>query len=194
MRARTSLAGLIVVAASSAALAQEAVDPQHPLDQTVDDRGGLARSLREIEPGLRVPSGFEQVYRVPGRDDLLMRVNGGLYAVFPVSKYEMSRRGVVALIPDDTVFHIGAPGTARLRSVAADQSPAPAPPGASSAPAGIARTAPWNGRLQRPVHRAPGLATRTRTVANDETYRVRRVRQLLRQAAAAELALMRDGS
>lgn len=80
------------------------VDFGQPVDQGVEDVGaGLGRSGRIIDPGLRVPSGFQQVYRVPGRPGWLMRVDGALYALFRESVYD--ERG--PLIPPGTVFHIG---------------------------------------------------------------------------------------
>ena len=48
------------------------------VDQGVEDRGGIEKSFRVMPLDLRVPSGFQQVYRVPGSDDLLMRGNGAL--------------------------------------------------------------------------------------------------------------------
>ncbi len=75
-----------------------------PVDQGIEDVGaGLARSGRVIDPGLRVPSGFQQVYRVPGRPGWLMRVDGAIYALFRESVYD--ERG--PLIPPGTIFHIG---------------------------------------------------------------------------------------
>ena len=81
------------------------------VDQTVADVSDLSASLRAIDPGLSRPSGFDRVYRVPGNDDLVMRANGGLYAVFPHSRYDFGPAGPVAVVPDGTVFYIGAPPT-----------------------------------------------------------------------------------
>jgi len=77
-----------------------------PLEQGVEDRSELDATQRIQQVDLSVPGGFRQVYRVPGRDDLLMRINGGMYAVFPESFYQ---RGRGAVIPPGTVFHIGEP-------------------------------------------------------------------------------------
>jgi hypothetical protein len=117
----------MVVAAVAAALtapakAQEVepltpVEPMRPLEQVVADSNVLSTSLRVLEPGLDVPTGFEQVYNVPGREDLRMRVNGGLYAVFPESAYIVSGSVAVALIPAGTVFFIGEPSSEAIRAM-----------------------------------------------------------------------------
>ena len=88
-----------------------------PLDQTVEDTSPLSRSLRHIERGLREPSAFDQVYRVPDRDDLLMRIEGGMYALFPQSMYTQGRNGTLPVIPAGTVFHIGYPNMERFGQV-----------------------------------------------------------------------------
>jgi len=80
-----------------------------PVEQTVEDVDPLARSIRRIERGLRQPTGFESVYRLPGDHDRFMRIDGGLYAVFPRSVYLNTRMGEVPLIPANTVFWIGPP-------------------------------------------------------------------------------------
>ena len=88
-----------------------------PLDQTVEDTSPLSISLRQIERGLREPSAFDQVYRVPDRDDLLMRIEGGIYAIFPQSMYTRGKNGILPLIPAGTVFHIGYPDLERFGQV-----------------------------------------------------------------------------
>lgn len=80
-----------------------------PVEQRVADVDPLAASIRQIETGLRQPTGFEQVYRVPGDDEHFMRIDGGLYAVFPRSVYTNRRFGELPLIPANTVFSIGPP-------------------------------------------------------------------------------------
>ena len=76
-----------------------------PLDQTVDDRGALDLSLRRIDPGLDLPTGYRSVYARPGGG--LMRANGGLAAVFPRSIYVRTQEGVVPDVPAGTRFVIG---------------------------------------------------------------------------------------
>ena len=80
-----------------------------PLDGSVGDVNPLSTSLRHIPRDMRVPSGFSQVLTVPGHPELLMRVDGGIYAVFPRSEYTPGRRGPIPVIPANTVFYIGAP-------------------------------------------------------------------------------------
>lgn len=87
-----------------------------PLLERVDplygDSSPLSESLRDVEMqiDLRSPVGFQNVYRVPGRDDLLMRQSGGVYAIFPQSVYVPVRGGSAATVPPGTVFSIGPPG------------------------------------------------------------------------------------
>lgn len=106
------------------------IEHLQPIEERVGDVGPLSTSLREIYPGLAVPSGFQQVYRVPGRDDVLMRLDGGVVAVFPRSEYERTDSGVVPVVPAGTVFYIGLPQTNGL----ADFSALPLPPVRTSMP------------------------------------------------------------
>jgi hypothetical protein len=80
-----------------------------PVDPGVGDYHPLSVSLRVIDPGLQVPTGFEQVYRVPGRADRFMRIQGGVYAAFPASVYDEEQGRLLARVPPDTVFYIGEP-------------------------------------------------------------------------------------
>lgn len=106
-------ADLPVPAASSAREAPKVVD------STVADRHSLSQSLRMMPVDLS-PHGFERVYEVPGRDDLLMRSNGALYAVFSQSTYGRDpKRGTTrVLIPASTVFYIGQPDFSSIRGSA----------------------------------------------------------------------------
>ena len=107
--------------AQSARAADPARDAQAPpvmVEQGVADRNSLAQSLRVQQVDLS-PHGFERVYQVPGRDDLLMRTNGALYAVFDQSTYGRSQRvrgALRAVIPAATVFYIGRPDFKTIRS------------------------------------------------------------------------------
>lgn len=76
-----------------------------PRDQMVDDQGALDVSLRRIEPGLELPSGYRHVYALSQGG--LMRANGGLAAVFPKSIYVQTREGVIPDVPAGTRFVIG---------------------------------------------------------------------------------------
>jgi len=83
------------------------------VDPTIADISPLSESLREVnmQADLRLPTGFQNVYRVPGRADLLMRASGGIYAIFPQSAYVPTEKGdMAAIVPPGTVFSIGMPG------------------------------------------------------------------------------------
>lgn len=89
--------------------------PLSPVDPTFDDISPLARSLRVMPTDLRVPIGFERVYRVdgtprlygnaPAGEGLMARVSGAVVAVFPRSEY--SSQSGRPLIPAGTVFLLG---------------------------------------------------------------------------------------
>ena len=87
------------------------------VDPAVADRHSLSTSLRAMPVDLS-PHGFERVYAVPGRDDLLMRSNGALYAVFSQSTYarDPKRGNLRVTLPPSTVFYIGRPNFALIRS------------------------------------------------------------------------------
>ena len=78
-----------------------------PLDPRVADVSPLGRSLRVESPGLEIPSGFSAVYRVPGDGGGMMRINGGLKAIFPQSVYQSTPYGSFPEIPAATIFQIG---------------------------------------------------------------------------------------
>ena len=106
-----------------AALAQDRRAPSSStvpevVDQRVADRNSLGHSLRVMAVDLS-PHGFERVYKVPGRDDLLMRTNGALYAVYSQSAYaaDTQRKGAIkAIVPAATIFYIGRPDFSVIRS------------------------------------------------------------------------------
>lgn len=91
------------------------VDPQH------GDVNPLRTSTRDMRPDLRVPTGFDRVYRVPGStrgfgaggSDTLgaprfERVSGGLTAVFSRSEYITNKDDkTVPITPPGTVYYIG---------------------------------------------------------------------------------------
>ncbi|HRQ76909.1 MAG TPA: hypothetical protein PK098_13425 [Phycisphaerales bacterium] len=86
-----------------------------PVDPVVEDVGALSLSLRTLERGLQHPSAFNRVYRMPGFGNQFVRVDGGLYAVFPQSAYAPSREGAVPLIPGGTEYYMGDPTGAAYR-------------------------------------------------------------------------------
>jgi hypothetical protein len=69
------------------------------------DRGPLDASLRRVEPGLQLPAGYEQIYRLERGG--FMRANGGLAATFDRSVYQPTAWGEMPVIPASTVFVIG---------------------------------------------------------------------------------------
>jgi hypothetical protein len=175
---------LTLLATAPAAAQQTSVDLD-PVDQAIEDVSVLSTSLRRVEPGLQQPNDFSRVYRFPGSRDRFMRVQGGLYAVFPESVYGPTREGQLeALVPHDTMFHIGPPTLLSSE-----------PPPAAPRPEALVR-----GRIdlkigpQREPARPPGGFEARSTgrassritlpaIVSDEAYRQRRVRSLLRRAA-----------
>lgn len=183
------LAGLLLAAAPSPAdepLEPTGLQPLQPLDARVEDVSVLSASLRVESPGLAVPSGFDEVYRVPGEPGKLMRVNGALFAVFDRSVYGSWQGRAVAEVPPSTVFHIGPPlpepgGLDRVAAVGGGSERGagygvvpPAAPG-SGRPTGLASAA------SRPV--LPRFVS-------DETYRARRLAELVNR----RLTLRSEGS
>lgn len=83
--------------------------PLTPVHQGVSDIGPLSTSFLVQSPDLRVATDFDKVYRVPGSDKHLMRIDGALAAVFPESEYISTRNGIYAVIPAGTVWTIGVP-------------------------------------------------------------------------------------
>ena len=178
-----------------------------PLDQTVEDISPLSRSLRQIERGLREPSAFDQVYRVPDRDDLLMRIEGGIYAVFPQSMYTQGENGTLPLIPAGTVFHIGYPDLERLGRVDASTRQVEGRVGDDpydgrinlrvdprrGRQAGVRRTmlgtstVPFRGLGRQRPERVPQTARQSiaPTIVTDAGYRADRIRDLMQSAAKA---------
>jgi hypothetical protein len=119
LRALLAISALTVV--STTAIAQDDFVPQRldALEPNVSDVGPLSRSFRQLSIDLRSPSEFDRVYQVPGDEEHLMRISGGLYAVFPRSQYTPTeKKGIIAVIPNDTTFYIGSPRLGLDRSLA----------------------------------------------------------------------------
>ncbi|MHC5003696.1 MAG: hypothetical protein ACYTJ0_11285 [Planctomycetota bacterium] len=184
------------------------IRPLEPVDQMIADRSVLSTSLRVREAGLQEPSGFSSLYRLtdPEGQELLMRADGGLYAVFPQSVYAPTRRGLVPVIPAGTRFYIGPPPTDpadlagtpdrgarramvepidfREQHTGRFESRIPGVEPGVRVPAGDRRN---------PVARS-GLARRGgMTIATDERYRLERLRALLERATRSPSAA-KDGS
>jgi len=77
------------------------------VDPTVGDVGPLGVSMRLMPIDLLRPASFEEVYQVPNRPNLFMRLHGGVAAVFPRSVYTTTPWGMRADVPPGTIFHIG---------------------------------------------------------------------------------------
>ena len=133
--------------APSSAPAGSATGPLQQVDQASADRHSLSQSLRVMPVDLS-PHNFERVYQVPGRDDLMMRSNGALYAVFEQSDYmrDPKKKGAMkAVVPAATVFYIGRPDfsmirSAGIRDLSFVQNDAPSPP------------------VAKPLHSMPGVS------------------------------------
>ena len=196
----------LVTALSATAVAQD-FDPEpiERLDAGVSDVGPLSLSLRDMQVDLRHPTGFDRVYRAPGRDDLFMRVYGGLYAVFPRSLYAPTSMGDLALIPDGTTFYIGAPSmdvlatpeptiplaTGSLHVVPQDlpdhREQSTGAPTEERVRQTMWRADPnYGGRAEARRLREPAEEETVRpAIVSDEAYRARRMEELMRRAADA---------
>jgi hypothetical protein len=202
--ARIRLLVLPALLAGAAAAGQQSA--LEPVDQTIEDISVLAESLREIETGLGHPSSFSRVYRARGAQDRFMRVQGGLYAVFPESVYGVDHGGhLQPLVPNDTIFYIGPPallkappppdnasfdhrldGRIRLR-IAPDLTGSS--PIDRHVPAALAGGSPAEAAapsMNRPL--SPDPAAGARTIVSDADYRAHRLQMLMRRAAAKQLA------
>ncbi|MEM7628533.1 MAG: hypothetical protein AAF356_03825 [Planctomycetota bacterium] len=88
-----------------------AQDELELVDQGLSDVGPLGTSLRQVPLDLRLPSGFDRVYELPGRsisgERRFARFDGGVAALFARSDYLATANGPLALIPPGTVFVIG---------------------------------------------------------------------------------------
>ncbi len=110
MRTTVQLLTMITLATLASTATAQTTSPLVPVDQRIADVSPLGLSLREMQPTLREPNNFKELYRFRGDDENLVRAQGGLYLVFQRSIYETDRKGnVFALIPSNTVFYIGPP-------------------------------------------------------------------------------------
>ncbi len=78
-----------------------------PVDQGVSDLGELNTSNRLIPIDLRQPNDFGRLYEAPDSSGRLMRISGGLSAVFPRSEYAASAGFIFPVVPAGTEFFIG---------------------------------------------------------------------------------------
>ncbi len=191
---KTTVRLLTVMTLASTATAQT---PSQlvPVDQRIEDVSPLGLSLREMQPTLREPNSFQELYRFRGDDENLVRVQGGLYLVFQRSIYGSDKKGnVFPLVPPNTVFYIGPPPgwtvSAAVQAVARSE---------------VADAARIDDRLDLRI--TPGLVVDTATgepvrhqvnaaqtrplvlpanrIVLDPEYRAERLRALMREAAEA---------
>jgi hypothetical protein len=182
---------LTVLMAAPAAAGRTAVDLD-PIEQSIEDVSVLSMSLREIEPGLRQPNDFARVFRVPGRDGLFMRQQGGLYAVFPESVYKADKKGKLrAVVPSDTMFYIGRP-TLLDAEPTPDDAPAPGLrlgridlriDQHCESTAQIAVPPGGYEKSSTGLSLKPGTSLTLPAIVADQEYRQRRVHGLMRRAA-----------
>ncbi len=103
-----------------------------PVEAGMADVGPLGIGMRDQMVDLRVPTNFDRVYRVetPGRggldtQDTFVRMDGAVTAVFRRSRYTPFGDTILAEIPPDTRFYIGALPPELWSSPAESESPRP---------------------------------------------------------------------
>lgn len=162
--------------------------PLQPVEQGVEDVNPLAAPSRLQPLDLRLPLGFDRVYRVvePWRsqmDQRFARSSGALTAVFPRSQYTPTRNGTIPEIPAGTVFYIGGlPG---------DTFSSP-PPSIRRSPTYVdlsvrGAMTPDAGAVpvpDRSVDREPRTRRQLPSIMSDEPYRRTRVCELIDRAAS----------
>ena len=116
----TRLAAVLALGLASAAGAQSTRPGDLvPIEQGVSDMNTMGTSLRLMPVDLGTGNTFTRLYGVAGRPDLLVRSQGGIYAVFEQSDYvrvqKQNSSRVYAVWPAGTVFHIGRPDFSQMR-------------------------------------------------------------------------------
>jgi len=186
-----------------------------PVDQGFADLDLLSASLRYLEMGYRQELHYERLFEVPGHPDLLMRRDGAMTAIFHRSRYEETEDGLVPLIPDGAIFHLGPIDDNLLATITgrglAGVGPAGGrrPPDSADAradgrvssmvsPMQAERPGRETGPLVFPTFRSPAAPapgarpappdaeTEAPTIWNSEVYRRTRLQSLLRDAARAD--------
>lgn len=156
-----------------------------PVDPGVADTGPLSVSERLMPADLRVPTAFERVYRLTGKQDgRFARVSGAITAVFPRSQYVRTEYGDVPEIPTGTIFYIG--GVPGERGVLSDDPPRRAPNffDTSARPRSAAERIPAPSATDSPLSVAP--ARPAASLFTDDLYRRMLVADLLARAVAGE--------
>jgi len=203
-RAKTLVAGATAFVSALSASGMKSVPlrepPLEPVQQGTVDANPLAAPANVQPLDLRLPLGFDRVYRVvePGRSMLNQRYarsSGALTAVFPRSQYTPTRDGVIPEIPAGTIFYIGGlpddifssppPAIRRgpnyvdraVRAVPSNAEPADQPR------EGVARSADRTTRRELIERPAPS------SIMTDEGYRQVRIGELIDRAAASRTSL-----
>lgn len=153
------------------------------VDQGVGDRTELSSSYRDMGVDLRSPMNFDRVYKVDARSRLLRgmqgfekgayaRAHGGLVAVFPKGAYLEVAPGVdMAQVPPGTVYTFA--DSSRMSHVGEAKDARATRPGAVPLVVRI-DAKPITKPADIPAHESAGFS-----IWSDETYRQRRVGQLL---------------
>lgn len=97
-----------VGACGAVASAQQDASGMQVVEGGTVDENPMSAPLRLVPLDMRLPTGFERVYRVEGQTgDLFARQDGGLTAVFPRSVYNFGPAGVTTPVPAGTTWLIG---------------------------------------------------------------------------------------
>lgn len=184
---------LVLAVSQGPSAAAQPVEGLHRIEPGLADVGAEVLGRRNLRTELRRPSGFDTVYRfnrtdaMGRRDDVFVRIGGGVTAVFPRSTYVPTGRGLRADIPPGTVFHLG-----RLPDAVGGPRSRPGPPSPNqlsfAAPSGLIDfAAPVTSKddqdLSPPQPAAAGERIWAPSIFEDEDFRRRRIGALLGKAA-----------
>lgn len=164
-----------------------------PVDQRIEDVSPLGLSLRQMQPTLREPNNFEELYHLRGDDENLVRAQGGLYVVFQRSIYGSDKDGnVFPVYSPNTVFYIGPPPgwtvstavQAVARREVADAGRIDTRLDLRLTPRRMVDAANDDPAVQRiSAAETPPVESPANRIVLDSEYRAERLRALMRQAA-----------
>lgn len=185
---------LVVLCALGLASSPSFEPPLQPVPQGTVDANPLAAPANVQPLDLRLPLGFDRVFRVmePGRSMLNQRYarsSGAITAVFPRSQYAPTRDGVIPEIPAGTIFYIGGlpddlfsspPPAIRRGPTYVDRSVRAVPSAAESAASPAETPARSGDRVaRREIVERPAPVS----IMTDEGFRQARVCELIDRAA-----------
>ncbi|MCC6970641.1 MAG: hypothetical protein IT434_10515 [Phycisphaerales bacterium] len=195
---RGPVAGVVTIVAALGGLglspALRVEPPLEPVPQGTVDANPLAAPANVQPLDLRLPLGFDRVFRVvePGRSMLNQRYarsSGAITAVFPRSQYTPTRDGVIPEIPAGTIFYIGGlpddlfsspPPAIRRGPTYVDRSVRAVPSAAESAASPAETPARLGDRVaRREIVERPAPVS----IMTDEGFRQARVCELIDRAA-----------